>query len=73
MQPVSPGGTPPATASDPTKPKQLGYFNTWRESDPYRGSSFYDGALGVKAPGDGFIYVAESGRGLMIFQQPAEQ
>ena len=56
--------------SDPAAPKQLGYFNTWRETDPLRGTSFYDGAIGVKVPGDGFIYVAESGRGLLIFEEP---
>lgn len=56
--------------SDPAAPKQLGYFNTWRETDPFRGTSFYDGAIGVKVPGDGFIYVAESGRGLLIFKEP---
>ncbi|MDP3153279.1 MAG: hypothetical protein Q8N23_11445 [Archangium sp.] len=56
--------------SAPAAPKQLGYFNTWRETDPFRGTSFYDGAIGVKVPGDGFIYVAESGRGLLIFAEP---
>lgn len=56
--------------SDPAAPRQLGYFNTWRQTDPFRGTSFYDGAIGVKVPGDGFIYLAESGRGLLIFDEP---
>ncbi|MFL5321192.1 MAG: LVIVD repeat-containing protein [Myxococcaceae bacterium] len=56
--------------TSPTKPTQIEYFNTWRESDPGRGSSFYDGTVGINVPGDGFIYVAEASRGLMIFKEP---
>jgi len=58
--------------SNPAAPSQVGYFNTWRESDPGRGESFYDGAVGIRVPGDGYIYVAEAGRGLMIFQEVVE-
>ncbi|HZN95913.1 MAG TPA: hypothetical protein VFB81_24530 [Myxococcales bacterium] len=53
--------------SNPQAPVQTGYFNTWRPFDPGRGRSFFDSAMGVRVPGDGYIYVAESARGLMIF------
>lgn len=49
---------------------EVGYYNTWREDDPGRGRSFFDGAIGIRAPGDGYIYVAETSRGLMIFDEP---
>ena len=55
--------------SNPLSPVQTAYFNTWRESDPGRGDSFYDGASGLQVPGDGYIYVTESSRGLMIFRE----
>jgi hypothetical protein len=53
--------------SDPAAPAQVGYFNTWRPFDVGRGKSYFDSAMGVRVPGDGNIYVAESARGLMIF------
>jgi hypothetical protein len=55
--------------SDPTAPKEIGYFNTWRETDPGRGKSFFEGAVGIRVPGDGHIYVTETSRGLMIFDE----
>lgn len=55
--------------SDPTHPTQTAYYNTWRESDPARGASFYEGAIGIRVPGDGYIYSAETSRGLMIFRE----
>lgn len=55
--------------SDPANPTPVGYYNTWREGDPNRGRSFFEGALGVRVPGDGHIYVTESSRGLMIFDE----
>lgn len=53
--------------SDPANPVQTGYYNTWRPFDTGRGNNFYDSAMGVRVPGDGNIYLAESVRGLMIF------
>lgn len=53
--------------SDPAHLVQTGYYNTWRPFDFGRGNNFYDSAVGVRVPGDGNIYVAESVRGLMIF------
>jgi hypothetical protein len=56
--------------SVPASPAPVGYFNTWRESDPGRGKSFYDGAIGIRVPGDGFVYLADVARGLLIFAEP---
>jgi len=56
--------------SDPSQPRQLAYFNTFRETDFERGYSFYEGALGMRVPGDGYVYVVDSSRGLLIFREP---
>ncbi|MFP2959033.1 LVIVD repeat-containing protein [Myxococcus sp. 1LA] len=56
--------------SNPTRPREVAHFNTFRESDPGRIDGLFQGAFGVRVPGDGFIYVAESARGLLIFDEP---
>jgi hypothetical protein len=56
--------------SDPSQPRQLAYFNTFRETDFERGYSFYEGALGMRVPGDGYVYTVDSSRGLLIFREP---
>lgn len=56
--------------SRPEAPRQLAYYNTWRPTDPGRGTSFYEGALGIRRPGDGYLYVAETERGLLILREP---
>lgn len=55
--------------SNPGEPRPLGYHNTWRESDAKAGTSFYEGLSGVKAPGDGYVYGADTMRGLLIFRE----
>lgn len=55
--------------SNPASPVPTAHFNTWRETDPGRGHSFYEGVIGVRVPGDGKIYVAETNRGLLIFER----
>ncbi|MDY7225557.1 LVIVD repeat-containing protein [Hyalangium rubrum] len=55
------------TEADTLEP--LGYYNTWRESDGRRGNSFFEGASDVEAPGDGYLYVAETSRGLVILRE----
>jgi hypothetical protein len=55
--------------SNPASPVPIAHYNTWRETDPDRGDSFYEGVIGVRVPGDGRIYVAETNRGLMIFER----
>jgi hypothetical protein len=54
--------------SNPTRPTQVAYFNTYRESDPGR-SDFLDGASGIRVPGDGYVYAVDKSRGLLILQE----
>ncbi|MFL5353631.1 LVIVD repeat-containing protein [Archangium sp.] len=56
--------------SVPEEPKQVAYYNTFRETDPERGVSFYEGAIGMRVPGDGYVYVVDTSRGLLIFPEP---
>jgi hypothetical protein len=56
--------------STPSQPRQLAYFNTFRETDFQRGYSFYEGAIGMRVPGDGYVYVVDTSRGLLIFREP---
>ncbi|RKH48155.1 LVIVD repeat-containing protein [Corallococcus sicarius] len=55
--------------SNPTRPTQLAHYNTFRESDPSRGDSLFEGVFGVRVPGDGHVYVVDSSRGLLIFNE----
>ncbi|WXH30898.1 hypothetical protein WA016_04872 [Myxococcus stipitatus] len=55
--------------SNPTKPKQVAHYQTYREEDPGRGDTYLEGAFGVRIPGDGFVYAADSARGLLIFKE----
>lgn len=56
--------------SEPSQPRQIAYFNTFRETDFERGYSFYEGAIGMRVPGDGYVYVVDTSRGLLIFREP---
>jgi hypothetical protein len=56
--------------SVPEEPKQVAYYNTFRETDPARGESFYEGAIGMRVPGDGYVYTIDTSRGLLIFPEP---
>ncbi|AEI63834.1 LVIVD repeat-containing protein [Corallococcus macrosporus] len=56
--------------SNPTQPRQVAHFNTFRESDPGRKEGPFEGAFGVRVPGDGHVYVVDSSRGLLIFNEP---
>ncbi|MCK8498326.1 LVIVD repeat-containing protein [Myxococcus fulvus] len=55
--------------SHPTQPRQLAHFNTYRETDPRRGNGIFEGAFGVRIPGDGFVYLVDSSRGLIIVNE----
>lgn len=55
--------------SNPSTPRQVAYYNTWRESDAGRGRTFTEGLSGVKVPGDGYIYATETSRGLLVFRE----
>ena len=52
--------------SDPTKPKQVAWFNTWR-GPQVGGESFFEAAVGVDVdPAARIVYVADSVRGLLV-------
>jgi|SRR5215217_4523523 len=53
----------------PARMREVAYFNTWRGSDRARGLSFYDGAIGMRIPDDGHVYVIDTSRGLLIFEE----
>ncbi|MCP3097598.1 hypothetical protein LZ198_01770 [Myxococcus sp. K15C18031901] len=55
--------------SNPSMPRQVGYYNSWREADTGRGLSFFEGLSNITVPGDGYIYATETSRGLMIFRE----
>ncbi|MCK8496155.1 hypothetical protein VZQ01_04270 [Myxococcus faecalis] len=58
-----------ADVSNPSAPRQVAYFNTYRETDAGRGLSFFEGLNAIAVPGDGYIYTTESSRGLLIFRE----
>ncbi|MCP3142942.1 LVIVD repeat-containing protein [Pyxidicoccus xibeiensis] len=53
--------------SNPTQPRQVAHYNTFRETDPERSDDMYEGAVGIRVPGDGYVYVVDTSRGLLIF------
>jgi hypothetical protein len=55
--------------SVPELPRPVAHYNTFRPYDVGRGSSFYDGALGIRVPGDGYVYTVDSSRGLLILKE----
>jgi hypothetical protein len=54
--------------SNPTQPTQVAYYNTWHERDADPGI-YFGGAFGIRVPGDGYLYVADSWRGLLILRE----
>lgn len=55
--------------SNPTKPKQVAHYHTFRNTDPNSPDGLLVGAVGIRVPGDGFVYVVDSVRGLMLFRE----
>ncbi|WP_375759791.1 LVIVD repeat-containing protein [Corallococcus exercitus] len=56
--------------SVPPRPREVAYFNTYQDTPPTRtGSEFFSNAIGIRVPGDGFIYVVDTNRGLLILQE----
>ncbi|MCP3162931.1 hypothetical protein LZ199_08505 [Myxococcus sp. QH3KD-4-1] len=55
--------------STPESPREVAHYNTFRPDDAGRGESFYDGAIGIRVPGDGFIYTVDTSRGLIILRE----
>lgn len=56
--------------SNPTKPRQIAHFNTFQETHPKATDGGFESAFGIRLPGDGYVYVADSMRGLLIFNDP---
>jgi hypothetical protein len=56
--------------SNPTRPRQVAHYNTFRETDPGRTDNVLEGAYGIRVPGDGAVYLVDSSRGLLIFNEP---
>ncbi|WP_158625145.1 LVIVD repeat-containing protein [Corallococcus terminator] len=56
--------------SIPTQPHEVAFFNTYRETDTGRKGRTLEGASGIHVPGDGYVYVADTHRGLLIFNEP---
>ncbi|MFP2926789.1 LVIVD repeat-containing protein [Pyxidicoccus sp. 3LG] len=56
--------------SDPTRPREVAHFNSFRETDPGRTDRLFDGAIGIRVPGDGYVYVVDKARGLLILDEP---
>jgi hypothetical protein len=63
------GGVRVLDVSVPETPRQVAHFNTFRSTDLGRGTSFYDGAIGIRVPGDGHVYTVDSSRGLIILRE----
>lgn len=56
--------------SDPARPDQTAWFNTWPGYDRRYGKSFYEAAVGIDLDlARNRIYVADSHRGLLILQR----
>lgn len=53
----------------PWQPREVGYYNTYQPDHPNAGYSFYDGAIGIRVPGDGHVYVIDTVRGLLILRE----
>jgi hypothetical protein len=56
--------------SNPTQPRKLAWYHTYRDSDPDRRDGMFEGAIGIRVPGDGHVYVVDTARGLLILTEP---
>jgi hypothetical protein len=56
--------------ANPTQPKQVAHYNSFRDSDPGRTEGLFVGAIGIRVPGDGFVYGVDVTRGLLILREP---
>lgn len=56
--------------SNPTQPQEIAYANTYRDSDESNSDGLFAGAIGIRVPGDGYVYVVDMTRGLLIFREP---
>jgi len=56
--------------ANPTQPREIAYVNTFRDTDPGRFGGLFVGAIGIRVPGDGHVYVVDMTRGLLIYREP---
>lgn len=56
--------------SIPTRVHEVAWFNTYRETDAGRGDALEEGATGLHVPGDGYVYVVDTARGLLVLSEP---
>ncbi|AKJ02043.1 Hypothetical protein AA314_03669 [Archangium gephyra] len=56
--------------ANPTQPKQIAHYNSFRDSDPGRTEGLLVGAIGIRVPGDGYVYSVDVTRGLLILHEP---
>ncbi|QSQ19080.1 hypothetical protein JY651_27430 [Pyxidicoccus parkwayensis] len=56
--------------SIPPQPRQVAHFNTFRETHPEATDTIGAGTFGIRVPDDGYVYAADSLRGLLIFNEP---
>jgi hypothetical protein len=56
--------------SNPSQPRELAHYNTLRETDPGRTDGLFEGAIGIRVPGDGYVYAVDLARGLLILPEP---
>ncbi|RJS21925.1 hypothetical protein DRW03_16490 [Corallococcus sp. H22C18031201] len=55
--------------SNPTQPREIAHYATYRDSDPFRIGDLFEGAIGIRVPGDGFVYLVDTSRGLLVFKE----
>jgi hypothetical protein len=56
--------------SNPTQPREIAYANTFREAGSANLGGLFVGAIGIRVPGDGHVYVVDMARGLLIYREP---
>ncbi|MBN8230311.1 hypothetical protein JYK02_22615 [Corallococcus macrosporus] len=54
----------------PERPKEIASFDSFQEAHPLSTSSLYQGAIGIRVPGDGYVYVVDLSRGLLVLAEP---
>ncbi|RKG82111.1 hypothetical protein D7W79_03475 [Corallococcus exercitus] len=54
----------------PERPKEIASFDSFQEAHPLSTDSLYQGAIGIRVPGDGYVYVVDLSRGLLVLAEP---
>ncbi|MBN9681575.1 MULTISPECIES: LVIVD repeat-containing protein [unclassified Corallococcus] len=56
--------------AEPERPKEIAAFDSFQEAHPRSTDSLYQGAIGIRVPGDGHVYVVDLSRGLLVLAEP---